>query len=153
MSVCAVQFADFTPRANRHAAISELSDQVMGHRLAQVGAAVKERDERASARERNGSLAGRVSASHDADALCGAELFVLRAGGVEDAPPLVIAEPVYGQASVFGPRGDEHGAGRHVAAVVANNPVALRPRLQQDGTVWRGEARTELARLDRRPGC
>src|SRR2546423_11718552 len=118
VSVCAVQLTDFAPRANFDAAISELSDQVMGHRLAQVGAAVKERDERASARERNGSLAGRVSASHDAHALCGAELFVLRAGGVEDAPSLVVTESLDRQAPGFRASGQQHRAPGDVAGVV-----------------------------------
>ena len=43
----------------------ELEDEVVGHRLAQVGPAVQQRDERAAAREPDRRLRGRVAAADD----------------------------------------------------------------------------------------
>ncbi len=45
----------------------ELLDQVLRHRLAQVGAPVQQRHQRAAARQPDRGLAGRVAAADDAD--------------------------------------------------------------------------------------
>ena len=68
LAVRAVQLGDLAAVANRDAVAVELEDQVVGHRLAQVGAAVQQRHERAAAREPDGGLRGRVAAADDADA-------------------------------------------------------------------------------------
>ena len=57
----------------------ELANQVVGHRLAQVGAAVEQRHERAAAREPDRGLARGVAAADDGDAR-GAAAAVPRAG-------------------------------------------------------------------------
>ena len=46
----------------------ELVDEVVGHRLAEVDAAVEEGDERAATGEPDGRLAGGVTAADDRDA-------------------------------------------------------------------------------------
>ena len=82
--VLAVERRDLAPVANGDAVALELVDEVVGHRLAEVGAAVEERDERAAAGEPDGGLAGGVAAADDRDARAGAELGLGRPGGVED---------------------------------------------------------------------
>ena len=75
--------------ANGDARPLEVVDQVVGHRLAQVGAAMEQRHERAAAGEPDRSLGGRVAAADDPDAGGAATLRLLRAGRVEDADALV----------------------------------------------------------------
>ena len=70
------------------------------HGLAQVGAAVQQRGERAAAREPDGDLAGRAS-TNQGDTLGAAELRLGRPGGVEDAHALVSGEPLNRQAAVL----------------------------------------------------
>ena len=50
LAVLAVQLGDLAAVANRDAGALELANEVVGHRLAQVGAAVEQRHERAAAR-------------------------------------------------------------------------------------------------------
>ena len=57
----AVQIRDLASIANEDAVPLEFVDQVVGHRLAKVGPAVKEGDERAAARKPNGRLAGGIT--------------------------------------------------------------------------------------------
>ena len=66
--VLAVERRDLASVADGDAVPLELVDEVVGHRLAQVGAAVEERDERAAAGEPDGGLAGGVAAADDRDA-------------------------------------------------------------------------------------
>ena len=87
-----MQLGDFAAGANRHAVFLELCDQVLRHRLAQVGAPVQERHERAPTRERDRRLPRRVAATDHADALSGAELFVLWSGRIEHADALVVGQ-------------------------------------------------------------
>ena len=80
-----MELGDLAAVADRDAVALELADEVVGHRLAQVGAAVQERDERAAAREPDGGLAGGVAAADDRDPGRAAELRLGRPGRVEDA--------------------------------------------------------------------
>ena len=108
LPVLAVQGGDFAAVADRDAVALELLDQVVGHRLAEVGAAVQEGDEGAAAGQPDGGLRGRVAAADHADPLGAAELRLGRPGGVEDADPLVAVEVVDRQAAVFGAGGEQH---------------------------------------------
>ena len=83
--VLAVERGDLASVADGDAVALELVDEVVGHRLAEVGAAVEEGDERAAAGEPDRGLAGGVAAADDRDARAGAELGLGRPGGVEDA--------------------------------------------------------------------
>ena len=66
--VLAVECGDLASVSNGDAVPLELVDQVVGHRLAEIGAAVEEGDERAAAGEPHRSLAGGVAAPDDRDA-------------------------------------------------------------------------------------
>ena len=92
--VLAVERSDLAPVADGDAVPLELVDQVIGHRLAEIGAAVEERDERAAAGEPDGGLAGGVAAADHRDARAGAELGLGRPGGVEDRQSLELGEAV-----------------------------------------------------------
>ncbi len=70
----AVQGADFAAVADRDAVAVELLDQVVGHRLAEVGAAVQEGDQGAAAGQPDRRLRRRVAAADHADPLAAAEL-------------------------------------------------------------------------------
>ena len=69
LAVRAVQRRDLAAVAHRDAVALELAHEVVGHRLAQVGAAMQQRHERAAASEPDGRLAGRVASADDGDAL------------------------------------------------------------------------------------
>ena len=56
LAVGAVQLGDLAAVANRDAVPLELEHEVVGHRLAQVGAAMQERHERAAAGQPDGGL-------------------------------------------------------------------------------------------------
>ena len=62
---------------------------------------MQQRDERAAAREPDGGLAGRVASTNHGDTFGAAELRLGRPGGVEHAHPLVVGEPVDGEAAVL----------------------------------------------------
>ena len=62
-----MQLRNLAAAADSHAVALELVDEIVGHRLAQVGAAVQQRDERAAAREPDGGLAGRVASPKHGD--------------------------------------------------------------------------------------
>ena len=68
LAVAAVQLRHLAAVAHRDPVALELDDQVVGHRLAQVGAAVQERDQRAAAGQPDRGLRGRVAAADHADA-------------------------------------------------------------------------------------
>ena len=92
--VLAVERSDLASVSNDDAVPLELVDQVVRHRLAEVGAAVEEGDERAATREPDGCLAGGVAAADDRDARAGAELGLGGPGGVEDRQPLELGKAV-----------------------------------------------------------
>ena len=150
-AVLAVQGGDFAAVADGDAVALELLDQVLGHRLAEVGAAVQEGDQRAAAGQPDGGLRGRVAAADDADPLGAAEVGLGRAGGVEDADPLVAVEVVDRQAAVFGAGREQHRAGDDLVAFVERDDVAPVARLQRAGAVRGRRAGAELARLGDRP--
>ena len=61
LPIGAVEGGDLAAVADGDAVALELADEVVRHRLAQVGAAVEQGHERAAASEPDGGLAGRVS--------------------------------------------------------------------------------------------
>ncbi len=81
LTVLAVERRDLTPVSNDDAVPLELVDEVVRHRLAQVGAAMKESDERAAAGKPDRRLAGGVAAADDGDAPKS-----LRRAGLSGAP-------------------------------------------------------------------
>ena len=85
---------DLASVSNDDAVALELVDEVVRHRLAEVGAAVEEGDERAATGEPDGGLAGGVAAADDGDARAGAELGLGRPGGVEDGQSLELGQAV-----------------------------------------------------------
>ena len=140
----AVQLGDLAAVADGDAVAVELVDQVVGHRLAQVGAAVQQGDERAAAGEPDGGLPGGVAAADDADARGAAELRLGRPGGVEDAHALVVVEAVDRQAPVLGAGGEHDGARGDLVAVLEPHDVAVRcpARARARGTASRSGRRT-----------
>ncbi len=144
---------DFAAVADRDAVALEVVDQVVGHRLGEVGAAVQEGDQGAAARQPDRRLRRRVAAADHAHPLAAAELRLGRAGGVEDADPLVAVEVGDRQAPVFGAGREQHRAGGDLVAVLEPDEVALGAGLERRGAVGRRRAGAELARLgDRAAG-
>ena len=114
---------------------------------------MQEGDQGAAAGQPDRGLGGRVAAADDADPLGAAELGLGRAGGVEDADPLVLLEPVDRQPPVFGAGREQHRAGRDLVAVLEPDEVAVVAGLERLGAVGRRRAGAELARLgDRAAG-
>ena len=89
-----MELGDLAAVADRGTVTLELLDEVVRHRLAQVGAPVQERDERAPARQPDCSLSGGVATADHRDPRSAAELRLGRAGRVEDARALVGGEAV-----------------------------------------------------------
>ena len=145
--VLAVERSDLASVANDDAVPLELVDEVVGHRLAEVGAAVEEGDERAAAGEPDGGLAGGVAAADDRDARAGAELRLGRSGGVEDRQSLELGEAVDRQPAVLGARCEQDGAGGDLPVVLEADEMPAVPRFEGEGAVRRRGARVELARL------
>ena len=98
---------DLAPVAHSDAVAVELADEVVGHGLAQIGAAVEQCHERAATREPDGGLPGRVAAAHNAHALGAAELRLRRPGRVEDAHSLVVGEVLAGEPPVLRAGGEQ----------------------------------------------
>src|SRR5262245_37890151 len=112
-----MELRDLAPVANHDAEALELANQVVGHRLAEVRTAVQERDECAASGEPDRGLAGRVSASDDADTRAPAELGLGRSRRVEDRQSLELGETLDRKSPVLGARGQQNGA-RHDLPVV-----------------------------------
>src|SRR5581483_6338023 len=125
----------------------ELADEVVGHRLVQVGAAVEQGDEGAAACEPDRRLPCGVAAADDGDARGAAQLRLGRAGGVEDAQSLVLREIVAGEPPVLGARREHHGSRGNLVALLEPNDVPARTRLERERSVRRRRSRAELARL------
>ena len=151
LAVRAVQRGDLAAVAHGHAVALELANEVVGHRLAQVGAAVEQRHERAAAREPDRGLARRVPAADDGDARGAAELRLGRAGRVEHAEPLVLGQPLDGQAPVLRAGREQHRARGDLVTLLEPDEVASVARLERHRAVRRRRARVELARLGDRP--
>jgi hypothetical protein len=79
--VLAVQLGDFAAVADLDPEPVEVGDEVARHRLAQVGAPVQQRDQRAAARRPDRGLPGRVAAADDRHARASAGARLRRAGG------------------------------------------------------------------------
>ncbi len=94
--VLAMERRDLAAVANDDAVALELVDEVVRHRLAEVGAAVEEGDERAAAGEPDRGLAGGVAAADDRDARARAELGLGGPGSVEDGQSLELGKAVDG---------------------------------------------------------
>src|SRR5207249_6996704 len=105
-----VEGGDFAAVADDDAVTVEVVDQIVGHRLAEVGSAVEERDEGAAAGEPDGGLSGGVTAADDGDARSAAELRLGRAGRVEHAQALVVGQALEGESPVGGAGGKHDGA-------------------------------------------
>ena len=88
MPVRPVQSCNLASIADGDAVAVELADEVVGHRLVEVGTAVEQRDERAAPREPDGGLPGRVAAADDRDARGAAQLRLGWPRRVEDAEAL-----------------------------------------------------------------
>ena len=114
LAIGAVELGDLAAVAHRDAVALELADEVVGHRLAQVGAAVEQRHQRAAARQPDRGLPGGVPAADDADARGAADLRLGRPGGVEDADSLVVGEALDRQPPVL-----RAGREQHVAATIS----------------------------------
>src|SRR2546428_7218835 len=80
-----VEGGDLAAVADGDAVALEVADQIVGHRLAEVGSAVDQRDEGAAAGEPDGGLSGGVAAADDGDARGAAQLRLGWPRGVEDA--------------------------------------------------------------------
>src|SRR5262249_28491926 len=92
--VLAVKFCDLASIANDDAVALELANQVIRHRLAEVGAPVQQGDECAAAGEPDRRLAGGVAAAHDRDPRAAAQLCFGRSGGIEDRQTLELGESI-----------------------------------------------------------
>ena len=147
LAVVAVQGGDLAAVANGDTVALELADQVVRHRLAQVGAAVEQRDERAAAGEPDGGLAGGVAAADDADARGAAELRLGRPGGVEDAHALELREPVDREAPVLRAGREQDGARGDLVVLFEAHEWRPSPGFERERAVGRRGAGVELARL------
>src|SRR5262249_11791733 len=152
LAVGSVELGDLAPIADRDACAFELVDQIVGHRLAQVGTTVEQGDECSAAREPYGGLPGRIAAADDGDPRRARKLCLRRAGGVEDTQPLELGEVVERQLPVVGAGREDDGARDDRVIVLEMDEVAtVVPGLERQGAVWRGRSSAELSRLDNRP--
>ena len=85
LALGAVQRGDLAASSDEDAGALEVVDQVVRHRLPEVGPAVEERHERATAGEPDRRLGGRVPAADDTDPRGAAAPGLLWSRGVEDA--------------------------------------------------------------------
>ena len=152
LAVSAVERRDLAAIADGDAVALELEHEVVGHRLAQVSAAMKQRHERAAARQPDGGLPGRVAAADHADPGGAAALGLGRAGRVEDADSLVRLEVVDRQPAVVGAGGEDDRAGRDLVVVLETDDVPVGARLERHRAVRRRRTRAELSRLRDRAG-
>src|SRR5581483_4531922 len=147
LPVGSVQCRELAALADGDAVAIELVDQVVGHRFAQVGAAVEQRDEGTAAGEPDGGLTGGVAAADDGDAGAAAELRLGRPGGVEDAQPFELREPLDGRPPVLRARREHDRSCRNLAVLFEPDEVAPVARLERERAVRRRRAGAELPRL------
>ena len=145
--VLAVKLSDLAPVADDDAVPLELTDEVVGHRLADVRPPVEKCDDRPAAGEPDGRLAGRVAAADDRDPRAGAELSLGRPGGIEDGQSLELGKPVDRETPVLGARREQDGARGDLHVVLETDEVPAVPRLERERAIRRRAARVELARL------
>src|SRR5690349_1004283 len=113
-----MELGDLADVANRHAVALELTDQVVGHRLAQAGPAVEQGDQSAAAGEPDRRLAGGVAAADHTDTGRATELRLGRPRGIEHADALVIGESLDRQAAVLRAGGEQDRARRDLVALL-----------------------------------
>src|SRR6266436_1405162 len=109
-AVRSVEGGDLAAVADGYAVALEVADQIVGHRLAEVGSAVEQRDEGAAAGEPDGGLSGGVAAADDGDARGATQLRLGGPGRVKHAHALVVAQAVEGEPPVGGAGGEHDGA-------------------------------------------
>src|ERR687892_1787789 len=138
-----MQLRDLAAVADGHAVALEVADEVVGHRLTQLGAPVEQRDERPAPREPDGGLAGGVASADHGDPFGAAELCLGWAGGVESAHALVLRESLNRKAPVLRtgreqdcPRGD-------LAILLQSQEVASVSRLKGNRAIGRRQAGVE----------
>src|SRR5262245_46050748 len=132
-----MKLRDLAAIANGDPVALELADEVVGHRLAQVGAAVKERDERAPAGEPDCGLAGGVAAADDRDARGPAELRLGWACRVEDARALVVPKLVEREPPVLGSGRENDRPSRDLVPFLQLDDVAAVAGLELDRAIGR----------------
>ena len=108
---------------------------------------MKQRHERAAAREPDGGLAGRVASADHGDPLGAAELRLGWAGGVEDAHALVLGESLDRKAPVLRAGREQDRLRGDLAILFQPQDVASVSRFEGERAVGRGQAGVELPRL------
>jgi hypothetical protein len=121
--------------------------EVVRHRLAQVGAAVQQRYERAAPGEPDRCLRRRVAATDHADPGGAAALCLGRSGSVEHADALVVFEAGDRQPAIVSARGQHDGARRDLVVALQAHDVALCSGFERERAVRGRGACVELARL------
>ena len=135
VAVLAVQRGDLGAVAYGDAGTLEIENEVVGHRLAQVGAAVEQRDERAAAREPDRGLARGVATSDDRDARGAAKASLGRPCGIEHAQSLELRQPLDGRTPVLRARREENRTCGDLVTLLEPDEVAPVARFQRDGAV------------------
>ena len=147
LTVGAVQLGDLAVSSDEHAGALEVVDQVVRHRLPEVGSTVEERHERATAGEPDRRLGRRVPPADDTDPRGAAAPGLLRPRGVEDADPFVRLDLRDRQPAVLGAGRENDGARPYLLAAFEPDEVIRGAGFERDGAVRRGHAGAELARL------
>src|SRR3954451_19473744 len=147
LAVFAMELGDLASVAHLNSSLAEVADQVVGHRLAEIGPAVKQGDEGAAPREPDRGLSRRVSPAHDRDLVAAAPACLGRSGRVEDADPLVAVEPFDRKPAVLSTVREDHGARRDLVAVLEAKNMVLSARLERGGDVRGRRSRAEFPGL------
>ena len=135
---------DLAASADQDAGALEVVDQVVRHRLAQVGPAVEQCHERAAAGEPDRRLGGRVPAADNTDPCRAAALGLLWPRRVEDADAFVRLDLRNREPSVLGSGREDDGARPHLLSALEPHEMVLDAGLERDGAVRRGRAGAEL---------
>ena len=126
LAVLAVELRDLAAVADHDPRPLEVADQVVRHRLAEVGAAVEQRHQRAPAASQIAACAAELPPPTTPTRWAAAELRLRRAGGIEHGQALVVLEPVDRQAAVVGAGGDDDRPRRHLAVLVQRRRAGRR---------------------------
>jgi len=129
-----VQGGDLSVVAYGDAGELELVNEVVGHRLAQVGAAVEQCHDRAAARKPDCGLAGGVATSDDGNPRCAAKVGLRRVCCIEDAQPLELRQPLVGWAAVLRASRSQNRARGDLVTLLEPDEVASVAWLQRHGT-------------------
>ena len=147
LAVVAVETGDLAAVTDDDAGLLELAHEVVGHRLAEVAAAMQERHERASFRQPDGGLPGRVAAADHADARGSAHLRLRWPGRVERADPFVLVElrRAGGACTAHRSRAGLRTRRSPVTFLEPDAIAAVQPPLERLGAVRRRRPGVELA--------